>query len=107
MADTKRPEFLEPLFEAWGEPRVSPPENKERGVFLQFSSKKYWRRAWVWFPGGKNHGLHIDDYGHHWEVSLWANHLEGQSRRADFSTPQPPTNDQMKMLIALVFGDLK
>jgi len=62
--DEKPPPWLAELHARYGEPRVSQSDPVKLG------SRK--RRCWVWFPGGLNHNLCIDDMGAHWVISVGA-----------------------------------
>lgn len=68
--DEARP-WLAELVERYGEPRVhagpvptvihDPSYADDRGVLVQ-------RECWVWFPGGKNYNLALDQHKDHWTV---------------------------------------
>jgi hypothetical protein len=75
------PSWLRRLVAAWGEPNLQPPTSLDRTPaspgrrvkhdgMLWFHigqrPRDFLRRGWVWFPGGQNHGLHIDYRGHPW-----------------------------------------
>lgn len=56
MADTETiPGWLAELTAKYGEPRVNYPDPVKR-------------QCWVWFPGGENHNLGIDQVGDRWTV---------------------------------------
>jgi hypothetical protein len=54
------PEWLDELTAKYGEPRVGFP------VPVNLGDRK--RRCWVWFPGGKNHNICIDQFADRWQV---------------------------------------
>jgi hypothetical protein len=71
--------LVDMLTEAWGEPRVQPPA-EPRGArtyrsevdgLIWIRMQDYSRRAWVWFPNGRNCNLAIDK-GATWKIRMGA-----------------------------------
>lgn len=85
--------WLDDLISVYGEPRVKPPAG---GVKLGRSI----RRAWVWFPGGVNHSLHIDDCGDFWEAGVASHTGKGYVRR---EASGEPTDAQIRAMIRLAW----
>lgn len=87
--------WLEDVIALYGEPQVKPPADQPDGVLIGSGR----RCAWVWFPDGVNHALHITNYGGHWETSVGSH----TGLRCRFDTTIKPTNEQILALIRLAW----
>lgn len=98
--DYTNPPWLAAAVERFGEPRITPPEGGVRRGLVREGQSSYVRRAWVWFPGGVNHGLRIDKYFNHLEISIW-----GTNRRLERTEKKMLTDAMMIASMELVWGD--
>lgn len=100
------PDWLKRVIEVFGEPSVWP-KNGKNGTQLETDlGAPFWRLAWVWFPGGINHHIHIDRY--YWDMgrrvrydTCIGSHHNWMPRVASFVTVGPPTDGQMEKLFRL------
>lgn len=111
-----RPEWVDNVIEQWGEPNVEPPQKgdlntrtgKPRtvdGVTMPgVGGSSVLRRAWVWFPGGVNHWVHIDQSGGHYVVEAGSHKSDAHTASARVVFRSEPTDEEMRALTRLGWG---
>lgn len=111
-----RPEWVDNIIEHWGAPEVEPPQKgdfdtrakkvrTEDGVWMQgVGGSRVLRRAWVWFPGGVNHWVHIDYSGQHYVVEAGSHKADAHTASARVVFRSEPTDEEMRALTRLGWG---
>lgn len=111
-----RPEWVDNIIEHWGQPEVEPPQKGDLntrtgkvrtvdGVAMQgVGGSSVQRRAWVWFPGGVNHWVHIDQSGDHYVVEAGSHKADAHTASARVVFRSEPTDEEMRALTRLGWG---
>jgi hypothetical protein len=95
--------WLEYATERFGEPRIKPRDNDH---WVRLHDCK--RRAWAWFPEGKNHHIGFDVYdsrlgGGRVETVMGRNDVNGRS--LTLMTTEMPTDEMIITLLDFVWGE--
>jgi hypothetical protein len=73
--------WLTALTARFGEPRV------HAGPIRIFGGTGCIRECWVWFPGGRNHNMALDQYPDHWVIQAAGDGSHAEARLAGTDAP--------------------
>ena len=99
--------WLDDVIAVYGEPRLRW-DDPDKAVRQRDDEGEYVKRAWVWFPGNRNHHISIKRYSRwesfaerttydYWVITVGAHRVEMPS--VEWATRTEPDDDLMRMLL--------